>query len=298
MVLFKEKTSNYIEEINDYLESWLPDNHIPPNNLHQAMNYSVMNGGKRIRPLLTFAAAETLHINYKMLMPAAASIELLHSFSLVHDDLPCMDDDDLRRGQPSTHKAFDEATAVLAADALLSLSFEILGSDLSFNGTKEISASLVSLIANATGSKGITGGQALDLNAEGEGLIIDQSELEHIYRQKTGKLLRACVLSPCCFINVSIEKETALERYIDAIGLAFQIKDDIIEAEGETEDIGKPSHSDIDQAKATFPKIFGLDHSNNRVDDLLHVAENALSVFGKDAEPLIFMAEMIVSRRA
>ena len=295
MTPFREKTSAYIEEVNDYLESWLPDSHIPPKNLHQAMNYSVMNGGKRIRPLLTFAAAESLNVDYKMLIPAAASIELLHSFSLVHDDLPCMDDDDIRRWRPSTHKAFDEATAVLAADALLSLAFEILSSDLTFNRTKEINASLVSLIANATGSQGITGGQALDLNAEG--LILDQAELEHIYRQKTGMLLRACVLSPCCFIEVDLEKTTALERYADAIGLAFQIKDDIIEAEGKTEDIGKSSHSDIDQAKATFPKTFGLNHSKNRLDDLLYNAKDALSVFGKDAEPLISIAEIIVSRK-
>jgi geranylgeranyl pyrophosphate synthase len=260
------------------------------------MHYSVMNGGKRIRPLLTFATAESLNIDHKMLIPAAAAIELLHSFSLVHDDLPCMDDDDLRRGQPTTHKAFDEATAVLAADALLSLAFQILSSDLNFNGTKEINASLISLIANATGSNGITGGQALDLNAEG--LILGQSELEHIYRQKTGKLLRACVLSPCCFIDLGLEKTTALERYIDAIGLAFQIKDDIIEAEGDTEDIGKSSHSDIDQAKATFPKMFGLNHAKNRVDDLLFNAKEALSVFDRDAEPLISMAEMIVSRKS
>ena len=294
MTPFKAKTSDHIEEINNYLESWLPDSQIPPKNLHQAMNYSVMNGGKRIRPLLTFATAESLNIDHKMLTPAAAAIELLHSFSLVHDDLPCMDDDDLRRGQPATHKAFNEATAVLAADALLSLAFEILSSDLNFNGTKEINASLISLIANATGSNGITGGQALDLNAEG--LVLGQSELEHIYRQKTGKLLRACVLSPCCFIDLGLEKTTALERYIDAIGLAFQIKDDIIEAEGATEDIGKSSHSDIDQAKATFPKMFGLNHSKNRVDDLLFNAKDALSVFDKDAEPLISIAEMIVSR--
>jgi len=295
MTPFKEKTSGYIEDMNDYLDSWLPDSQIPPKNLHQAMNYSVMNGGKRIRPLLTFAAAETLNIDRKMLIPAAASIELLHSFSLVHDDLPCMDDDDLRRGRPATHKAFNEATAVLAADALLSLAFEILSSDLSFNSTKEINASLISLIAHATGAQGITGGQALDLNAES--LIFDQAELEHIYRQKTGKLLRACVLSPCCFINVGLEKTTALEIYVDAIGVAFQIKDDIIEAEGKTEDIGKSSHSDIAQSKATFPKIFGLNHSKKRVNDLLFTAKDALSVFGKDAEPLISIAEIIVSRK-
>jgi farnesyl diphosphate synthase len=211
MTPFKAKTSDQIEEINNYLESWLPDSQIPPKNLHQAINYSVMNGGKRIRPLLTFAAAEALNIDHKMLIPAAASIELLHSFSLVHDDLPCMDDDDLRRGRPATHKAFDEATAVLAADALLSLAFEILSSDLSFNGSKDINASLVSLIANATGSKGITGGQALDLNAES--LILDQAELEHIYRQKTGKLSRAVVFFNPRSIKQQGDKTHALKSF-------------------------------------------------------------------------------------
>jgi len=288
----KEK---YILEVNAYLDVCLPKQKTSPQILHEAMHYAVKNGGKRIRPLLTYASAETLSIDPLLLTPTAAAIELLHCFSLVHDDLPCMDDDDLRRGRPATHKAFGEATAVLAADALMSLAFEILGSDSSHNRTKEVNASLVSLIANATGSKGITGGQALDLYAEG--LILGQSELEHIYRQKTGKLLRACILSPCCFIDVGLEKTTALERYIDAIGLAFQIKDDIIEAEGKTQEIGKPSHSDINQEKATFPKTFGLSHSKKRVDELLHNAKDALSVFGKDAEPLISMAEIIVSRK-
>ena len=291
----KEKYEKYTLEVNTYLDACLPKQGSSPQILHEAMHYAVKNGGKRIRPLLTYASAETLSIDPLLLTPTAAAIELLHCFSLVHDDLPCMDDDDLRRGRPATHKAFGEATAVLAADALISLAFEILGSDSSFNGTKEINASLVTLIANATGSRGITGGQALDLYAEG--LILDQSELEHIYRQKTGKLLRACILSPCCFIDVGLKKTAALERYIDAIGLAFQIKDDIIEAEGKTEEIGKSSHSDINQKKATFPKTFGLSHSKKRVNHLLHNAKDALSIFGKDAEPLISMAEIIVSRR-
>ena len=294
MSSFEQRIASYIEDIDHYLLSQLPINKSPPANLHKAMHYSVMNGGKRIRPLLTFASAESLEIDPKILMPAAASIELLHCFSLVHDDLPCMDDDDLRRGRPSTHKEFGEATAVLAADALLSLSFEILASDLSFGATATNNASLIALISGATGSKGITGGQQLDLYAEGR--IISQSELEHIHRQKTGKLLRACVLAPTCFINISLEQMSALEIYIDLIGLAFQIRDDILEAEGSTEIIGKSSKSDIHQGKATFTKIFGLDESKKRILELLALAQNQISVFGERAHPLQYMAESIINR--
>ena len=295
MSSFKQKISGFIEDVDNYLLSKLPIEKIPPENLHKAMHYSVMNGGKRIRPLLTFASAETLKLDHKILIPAAAAIELLHCFSLVHDDLPCMDDDDLRRGRPSTHKVFGEATAVLAADALLSLSFEILASDLSFGGTAFNNSSLISLISNATGSKGITGGQQLDLNAEET--IISQSELEHIYRQKTGKLLRACVLSPSCFIEISLDKISALEKYIDAIGLAFQIKDDILEAEGSAEIIGKPSKSDIHQGKSTFPILFGLEESKKRISELIELAQDEISVFEENAIPLQYMAESIISRK-
>tara|TARA_B100000029_G_scaffold507186_1_gene591316 strand:- start:263 stop:1153 length:891 start_codon:yes stop_codon:yes gene_type:complete len=295
MSSFKERITRYIENIDVYLLSKLPIEKSPPNNLHKAMHYSVMNGGKRIRPLLTFACAESVKVDPKILIPAAASIELLHCFSLVHDDLPCMDDDDLRRGKPSTHKEFGEATAILAADALLSLSFEILASDLSFGGTALNNGPLISLISNATGSKGITGGQQLDLNAEEN--IIGQSELEHVYRQKTGKLLRACILAPTCFSDISLEQLSALEIYADSIGLAFQIKDDILEVEGSTQNIGKSSKSDIKKGKATFPKIFGLDASKNRMAELLRLAKNEISVFGKDAHPLKYMAESIINRK-
>ena len=295
MSSFEQNIAGFIEDIDNYLLSKLPIETMPPENLHKAMHYSVMNGGKRIRPLLTFASAKGLKLDHKVLIPAAAAIELLHCFSLVHDDLPCMDDDDLRRGRPSTHKVFGEATAVLAADALLSLSFEILASDLSFGGTSLNNSSLISLISNATGSKGITGGQQLDLNAEEK--IISQSKLEHIYRQKTGKLLRACVLAPSCFIDMSLEKMSAIEKYIDAIGLAFQIKDDIIEAEGSTEIIGKSSTSDIRQGKSTFPILFGLEESKKRISELIELAQDEISVFEENAIPLQYMAESIISRK-
>ena len=295
MPTFEEKINEYREEIDNYLNSKLPSGDIPPKNLHQAMNYSVMNGGKRIRPLLTFASAESLKVDPKKLIPAAAAIEFLHCFSLVHDDLPCMDDDDLRRGHPSTHKVYGEAAAILAADALLSLSFEILATDYSFGGTSSINTSLISLISSATGSSGITGGQQLDLNAEEN--IIEQSEVEHIYRQKTGKLLRACILAPTCFIEISLEKKTALERYVDALGLAFQIKDDVLEAEGSSQIIGKSSKSDIKKQKASFPIIFGLEISKKRIHELLELAKNEISVFGDNAQSLKYMAESIINRK-
>jgi len=295
MLSFEQRSNGYIEDIDNYLDSKLPDKKTPPANLHEAMHYSVMNGGKRIRPLLTFASAESLNVDPKLLLPAAASLELLHCFSLVHDDLPCMDDDDLRRGKLSTHKKFGEATAVLSADALLSLSFEILASDRSFGGSSSNNASLITLISRATGFLGITGGQQLDLNAEDK--VVEQSELEHIYRQKTGKLIRACLLAPTCFINVSLEKMSALERYADAIGLAFQIKDDIIETEGSTDEIGKPSGSDSAQKKATFPKMFGLKESKRRIRELLKLAQNEISVFGKSAQPLESISVSIIDRK-
>ena len=295
MSSFEQNIAGFIEDIDNYLLSKLPIVESPPENLHKAMHYSVLNGGKRIRPLLTFASSESLALDPKILMPAAASIELLHCFSLVHDDLPCMDDDDLRRGKPSTHKEFGEATAILAADALLSLSFEVLASDLSFGGKDSNNALLISLISNATGSKGITGGQQLDINAEEKKIC--QSELEHIYRQKTGKLLRACILAPACFVDISFEKMSALEKYSDAIGLAFQIKDDILEAEGSAQIIGKSSKSDIKKGKATFPIIFGLDESKKRMIELLELGLNAISMFGEDAYPLKYMAESIINRK-
>ena len=194
MELFKDKSEKYTLEVNAYLQAYLPKKEASPQVLHEAMHYAVMNGGKRIRPLLTYASAEALDIDPLLLTPAAAAIELLHCFSLVHDDLPAMDDDDLRRGNLSLHKAFNEGIAILAADAMQSLAFHVLANDSSLNQKNDIRTSLSNLIAEASGTSGMTGGQALDIEAEGK--IIDLKDLEHIYHLKTGKLLRACVMAP------------------------------------------------------------------------------------------------------
>ena len=294
MELFKDKSEKYTLEVNAYLQAYLPKKEASPQVLHEAMHYAVMNGGKRIRPLLTYASAEALNINPLLLTPAAAAIELLHCFSLVHDDLPAMDDDDLRRGNLSLHKAFNEGIAILAADAMQSLAFHVLANDSSLNQKNDIRTSLSNLIAEASGTSGMTGGQALDIEAEGK--IIDLKDLEHIYHLKTGKLLRACVMAPVFYSNISQDQISALESFIKDIGLAFQIQDDIIEVEGDTEYIGKPSESDEDKDKATFPKIIGLDASKRRVLHLFDQSNDAISIFGEKNEGLKYLAKIITER--
>ncbi|MBC8227843.1 MAG: polyprenyl synthetase family protein [Gammaproteobacteria bacterium] len=294
MIGFQEKIPSYIEIINKYISSVLPHELSKPRKLSEAMHYASLNGGKRIRPLLTFATAETIRVDIHTVTPAAVSIELLHCFSLAHDDLPSMDDDKLRRGKPSLHIAFGEAIAILAADALQSLAFEILASDPILDQKDRIRSSLANLIATASGISGMTGGQALDLEAEGKNLSI--GELENIYQLKTGKLLRASVIAPTHFKEITETEINALEEYINSVGLAFQIQDDIIEIEGNSKVIGKPSGSDIDNKKATFPKIIGLDASKQRVIDLINQSNEAISLFGEKCEGLRYLAKMIIER--
>jgi len=295
MSSFNSKIEGYIEKVENYLEEALPRTTIPPVKLHEAMHYAVMNGGKRIRPLLVYASGEALQVNAEQLTPAAAAIELLHCFSLVHDDLPSMDDDNLRRGQPSVHIAFNEASAILAADALQSLAFNILAVDPVYRHKENLSANLIALLAEASGTNGMSGGQALDLSVEGQ--TLDRAELEHIYRLKTGKLLRACVISAVCIKpSISREKHQSLERFIDAIGLAFQIKDDILDVVGQTTNIGKPRGSDEKKVKATYPSLFGLESSKERMDQLFARGLEGLEPFGKSAEGLRYLASMIVNR--
>jgi len=292
---FENRIEGYIDKVDNYLNITLPKINIPPVKLHEAMHYAVMNGGKRIRPLLVYASGEALEIDAENLTPAAAAIELLHCFSLVHDDLPSMDDDQLRRGQPSVHVAFNEATAILAADALQSLAFHILAVDPIYQHQENIPANLIALLAQASGTNGMSGGQALDLNAEGK--TLDQAELEHIYRLKTGKLLRACVISAVCLTPlINLDKNQSLERFIDSVGLAFQIKDDILDVEGQTKRIGKPKGSDESKAKATYPSLFGLEASKQRIKELLTEGLGLLEPFGKSAEGLRHLAVMMVQR--
>ncbi len=295
MAHFDNRIEDYVNKIDGYLESILPIKTIPPTDLHEAMHYAVMNGGKRMRPLLVYATGETLGIDSDYLTPPAAAIELLHCFSLVHDDLPSMDDDDLRRGKPSVHVAFSEATAILAADALQALAFHILATAPVYHDHDDIRIKLITLIAEAAGTTGMTGGQALDLASESQ--LLDQAQLEHMYRLKTGKLLRACVLSVVyCDHSNNPEQQHALERFIDVMGIAFQIKDDVLDIEGATETLGKPTGSDANKTKATYPGLFGLEQSKQRINTLLEESFALLENFDNRADGLRYLSKMIVKR--
>ena len=295
MAHFDNRIEDYVNKIDGYLESILPIKTIPPTDLHEAMHYAVMNGGKRMRPLLVYATGETLGIDSDYLTPPAAAIELLHCFSLVHDDLPSMDDDDLRRGKPSVHVAFSESAAILAADALQALAFHVLATAPIYHDQGDIRIKLITLIAEAAGTTGMTGGQALDLASENQ--LLDQAQLEHMYRLKTGKLLRACVLSVVyCDHSNNPEQQHALERFIDVMGIAFQIKDDVLDIEGATETLGKPTGSDANKTKATYPGLFGLEQSKQRINTLLEESFALLENFDNRADGLRYLSKMIVER--
>ncbi|NQV86954.1 MAG: polyprenyl synthetase family protein [Woeseiaceae bacterium] len=257
------------------------------------MRYAVLNGGKRVRPLLVYATGECLNIEASLLDAPAVAIELIHAFSLVHDDLPAMDNDDLRRGKPTVHRQYDEATAILAADALQPLAFSVLAN---VQGAPPGAAiELVRLITDACGSTGMTGGQSIDLAAEGTAL--SAAELEHMYSLKTAALIHASIVSACLLANdLPAADADALDRFGRAIGTAFQIKDDILDVEGDTDVIGKTAGSDVSLNKATYPAMFGIDASRIRCDELLADALDSLERFGTSATPLRWLARYIVER--
>lgn len=290
---FKDRVSEYQARVDACLDAALPTADMAPQRLHEAMRYAVFNGGKRIRPLLVYAAGECLGVDPDLLDAPAVAIELIHAFSLVHDDLPAMDDDDLRRGKPTLHIQYDEATAILAADALVPLAFSVIAnleaaSIASRNG-------LVRLVADACGSIGMTGGQSIDLAAEGHTLTAN--ELEHMYALKTGALIHASIMSACLLCeDLEQDRCDGLDRFGRDIGVAFQIKDDILDVEGETHIIGKPSGSDEKLRKATYPSLFGLGASHARCDELLDSALGRLGCCRGPSAPLEWLARYIVER--
>ena len=290
---FADRIPAYRERIAECLEDALPTAKIQPQRLHQAMRYAVLNGGKRIRPLLVYASGECLGVSPDKLDAAATAIELIHAFSLVHDDLPAMDDDDLRRGLPTVHKKFDEATAILAADALQPVAFEIIAQAQSISGEQRVL--LVKRIAAACGSLGMTGGQSIDLAAEGGHL--DKNELENMYRMKTGALIHASVMSACDLCDsLAPEQHDAMNSFGRAIGPAFQIRDDILDVEGETHIIGKTAGSDERLEKATWPALYGIEAARKRCAELLDEGQRSLGIFGQDADSLHWLADYIVKR--
>ncbi|MEA1079632.1 farnesyl diphosphate synthase [Marinobacter sp. ASW11-75] len=261
--------------------------------LQQAMRYSVLGGGKRIRPALCLAAARAVGQSSEQALVPACAVELIHAYSLIHDDLPAMDDDELRRGRPTAHIAFDEATAILAGDALQALAFDRLADAPATSAPARLA--MVRALARASGHGGMVGGQAIDLESVGKTLTL--AELETMHRHKTGALIEASVtLGALTAPAVSETALASLATYAKALGLAFQVQDDLLDIEGDTEVIGKPQGSDVARAKPTFPALLGIAGAREHLATLLSGALDSLRDFGPEADPLRAMADYVVAR--
>ena len=284
------------QTINAALRKLWDDGDTYPTPLVQAMRYSLEAGGKRLRPILCIAASEMVGGTETDAIPAACALELIHTYSLIHDDLPDMDDDDLRRGKPTCHKAFDEATAILAGDALQAGAFEIMaaaGRNQRGDALKWLD--VIYLIARASGCSGMVQGQMMDISSEGP--VISLEELETLQQLKTGALIEASVQAGAILGGGNSKEITALRAYGRYTGLAFQMADDILNIEGTPEMLGKPVGSDRDQQKATAPSLMGLEQAKARAGELVDSALNQLRIFGKKGEPLAALARYILERK-
>lgn len=279
------------------LDRFLPRETVLPHSLHKAMRYSVFAGGKRVRPILMLAACQAVGGDTERAEPAACAMEMIHTYSLIHDDLPAMDDDDFRRGNPTSHKVFGEAIAILAGDALLTEAFK-LTSDHRFTGGCEPSGLLAVIheIATCAGSHGMVGGQVIDMESEGQ-RDIDLATVQYIHTHKTGALIKASVVAGAILGGAAGQQLAAITRYGEAAGLAFQIADDILDIEGTTEEIGKDAGSDEARGKATYPAVIGLSAAKVEAQAMMDEALRALEVFGAEADALREIARYIVRRR-
>jgi geranylgeranyl pyrophosphate synthase len=284
---------SYGDRVNHQLQLILPAAEGPAERLFSAMRYSVFNGGKRVRPLLCFAAADAIGAATEATATVAASVEMIHAYSLIHDDLPAMDNDNLRRGAPTCHIQFDEATAILAGDALQALSFQTLST---LEGlSADTLVELLRLLSIHSGCSGMAVGQAIDLAATGQSLTLEQLKLMHAH--KTGALIEASVVMGAVATGkVSPQQLDALAKFARAIGLAFQIQDDIIDVESSTDQLGKQQGSDVANGKATYTSLMGLDEARKEVARLFDISIDSLDIFGKRADPLRFIASFIVNR--
>ncbi|MDH5394903.1 MAG: (2E,6E)-farnesyl diphosphate synthase [Gammaproteobacteria bacterium] len=293
--LIKNQIDAWRQRAEKSLDNWLPAEDINPARLHQAMRYSVLNGGKRIRPVLVYAAGFAVSADESALDAPASAIEFIHAYSLIHDDLPAMDNDDLRRGKPTCHKAFNEAQAILAGDALQSLAFHALVQGLPEHIPAEQKLDIIDTLAIASGSRGMAGGQAIDLESVGKSLNI--AELEDMHVHKTGALIRASVkMGALCQPNIDKNHLKKLDHYAKCIGLAFQIQDDILDVTSDTETLGKTQGADIALNKPTYPALLGLDGAREMAAELHKDAHDSLEIFGVKAEPLRWLADYIVKR--
>ena len=290
----------YLQEkgdiVNKALDRLLPGENEFPQKLHKAMRYSVFAGGKRIRPVLAIASAETFGGLTDSIIDIACAVELIHTYSLIHDDLPAIDNDDMRRGMPTCHKVFGEAMAILAGDALLTSAFDVMAdTHTSTDEERLLLLKTIQEIARAAGSTGMVGGQVLDIESEGKDVAFPV--LEYIHIHKTGELILASIRAGAIMKNAGDKELEAMTRYGEAIGLAFQIADDILDVEGNKEDTGKNVGGDAKKEKVTYPSILGIEESKKRARELTDIALASVEGFGKKAEPLKEIAKYIVARR-
>lgn len=289
----KTRIEAYQNRIEAFLDRLLDPLHTPVPEMMAAMRYSTLGGGKRLRPLLVYATGEAVGAPEAALDRIAAALEMIHVYSLIHDDLPAMDDDDMRRGKPTCHKAYGEALAVLAGDALQALAFATL-TDEAISPDPGLRLALVSGLAEAAGLRGMAGGQAMDLASEGKALSVE--DLERMHRLKTGALIHASVLLPTRAGNADAETRTRLSAYADCIGLAFQIRDDLLDVEGDPALLGKACGADQLLNKATFPSLLGIEASRKRALQLVDEGLDNLQPLGQEADLLRFLARYIVER--
>lgn len=292
---FQNWAGNHQAQIEAYLETCLPTADYVPKRLHDAMRYSVLGGGKRVRPLLAFAAGELSSADEKRVVVVAAAVELIHAYSLVHDDLPCMDDDVLRRGKPTCHVKFDEATALLTGDSLQSLAFQLLAEN-HLSDQPQIQINMITQLAQASGSRGMAGGQAFDLDSVGTSLNLTELEFMHIH--KTGALIRAAVmLGARCGKVLSDEQLGRLDHFAKAVGLAFQVVDDILDTEASTATLGKTAGKDAENNKPTYVSILGINQARELAETLQQDAYKALNDFGDKALRLHQVTDFIIKRK-
>jgi geranylgeranyl pyrophosphate synthase len=297
LAAFGQQLTQWQTRMEQALASRLPGADEVPRRLHEAMRYSVLGGGKRIRPALVFATGRTLGLTDDQVEAAACAIELVHVYSLVHDDLPSMDDDDLRRGRPTCHKAYDEATAVLVGDALQPLAFQLLARDPKLPADPAIRLKLIDLLAEASGTFGMAGGQAIDLSVQGQAIGI--AEVEQMHARKTGALIKVSVMmAAACVPTLSAALTNNLGRFATAVGLAFQIQDDLLDVLGDASTLGKATGADSARAKPTYPAVIGVEASQRRMQRLHDEALEALVPFGANADPLRLLAQWLLKRQS
>ncbi len=294
------KLKEYLQEkramVDQALENYLPEIDGPKEELYRAMRYSLFAGGKRLRPILCIAAAEAVGGSHEDVMPVACAFEMIHTYSLIHDDLPAMDNDELRRGKPTNHMVFGEAMAILAGDGLLTEAFRVMACpELLEKAGAERFRKVIEIVASASGAEGMVAGQALDMKAEGA--KIDTSFMEIIHEHKTGALLKASVTTGAILGGGSEREIESLEQYGKNIGLAFQISDDILDIEGDSKEMGKQTGVDIERGKNTYPSIYGMEKSKIMLKEIIDNAVDMLSAFKDKADPLRQIAVYIIERK-